>query len=189
MNPQQAKFLVDQYATLMEGEFPATVKVLAAVKDDTRDYKPDEKSRTAWELATHLATVRHLVPRQHHQGRVRVGPGRGQERRIAVPERQRRRRVLQEDVPGEAAGAAHAVARQADADGGLLRVLPVPGRLVHRLGEQPRHPSPRTARRVSPRDGLESAGDLRRQRRRADAGGGDELAHAVYGLSAAGSRQ
>jgi uncharacterized damage-inducible protein DinB len=56
MDPQQAKFLVDQYATLMEGEFPATVKVLAAVKDDTRDYKPDEKSRTAWELATHLAT-------------------------------------------------------------------------------------------------------------------------------------
>jgi uncharacterized damage-inducible protein DinB len=57
MDPQQAKFLVDQYATLMEGEFPATVKVLAAVKDDTRDYKPDEKSRTAWELATHLATA------------------------------------------------------------------------------------------------------------------------------------
>ena len=56
MDAQQAKFLVDQYATLMEGEFPATVKVLAAVKDDTRDYKPDEKSRTAWELATHLAT-------------------------------------------------------------------------------------------------------------------------------------
>jgi uncharacterized damage-inducible protein DinB len=41
MDAQQAKFLVDQYATLMEGEFPATVKVLAAVKDDTRDYKPD----------------------------------------------------------------------------------------------------------------------------------------------------
>jgi len=57
MDPQQAKFLVDQYATLMEGEFPATVKVLAAVKDDNRDYRPDEKSRTAWELATHLATA------------------------------------------------------------------------------------------------------------------------------------
>ncbi len=41
----------------MEGEFPATAKVLAAVKDDNRDYKPDEKSRTAWELATHLATA------------------------------------------------------------------------------------------------------------------------------------
>jgi len=30
--------------------------VLAAVKDDNRDYKPDAKSRSAWELATHLAT-------------------------------------------------------------------------------------------------------------------------------------
>src|SRR5688572_5531378 len=57
MDPQQAKFLVDQYATLMEGEFPATVKVLGAVKDENRNYRPDDKSRTAWELATHLATA------------------------------------------------------------------------------------------------------------------------------------
>ncbi len=57
MDPQQAKFLVDQFATLMEGEFPATVKILAAVKDENRDYRPDEKSRTAWELARHLATA------------------------------------------------------------------------------------------------------------------------------------
>ena len=56
MTPDQASFLVQQYAQLMQGEFPATCKVLAAVKDDTRDYKPDAKSRTAWELATHLAT-------------------------------------------------------------------------------------------------------------------------------------
>jgi uncharacterized damage-inducible protein DinB len=27
------------------------------VKDDNRNYKPDAKSRTAWELATHLATA------------------------------------------------------------------------------------------------------------------------------------
>ena len=43
--------------TVWEGEFPATCQVLAAVKDDNRDYKPDAKSRTAWELATHLATA------------------------------------------------------------------------------------------------------------------------------------
>jgi uncharacterized damage-inducible protein DinB len=42
-------------ATVWEGEYPATCQVLAAVKDDNRDYKPDPKSRTAWELATHLA--------------------------------------------------------------------------------------------------------------------------------------
>src|SRR5687768_18072885 len=56
MNADQAKFLVEHYTRLMEGELPATVKVLAAVKDDARDYKPDAKSRTAWELATHIAT-------------------------------------------------------------------------------------------------------------------------------------
>lgn len=57
MTPEQASFLAQQYAQLMQGEYAATRKVLAAVKDDTRHYKPDEKSRTAWELATHLATA------------------------------------------------------------------------------------------------------------------------------------
>jgi uncharacterized damage-inducible protein DinB len=56
MTPDQASFLVSQYAQLMQGEFPATCKVLRAVKDDNRDYKPDPKSRSAWELAVHLAT-------------------------------------------------------------------------------------------------------------------------------------
>jgi uncharacterized damage-inducible protein DinB len=31
--------------------------VIAAVPDGKRDYRPDEKSRTAWELATHIATA------------------------------------------------------------------------------------------------------------------------------------
>lgn len=57
MNPEQAQFLAQQFSQLMHGEFAATCKVLAAVKDDTRDYRPDAKSRTAWELATHLATA------------------------------------------------------------------------------------------------------------------------------------
>ena len=40
-----------------KGSSPRPAQVLAAVKDDNRDYKPDAKSRTAWELATHLATA------------------------------------------------------------------------------------------------------------------------------------
>ena len=31
--------------------------MLAAVKNDARNYRPDQKSRTAWELATHLASA------------------------------------------------------------------------------------------------------------------------------------
>ena len=56
MNQEQAKFLAEFFATALEQECGTTAKVLAAVRDDNRDYKPDAKSRTAWDLATHLAT-------------------------------------------------------------------------------------------------------------------------------------
>ena len=55
MNAEQAKLLVEYFATLWEGELPATTKVLRNVPDTKRDYRPDAKSRSAWELATHLA--------------------------------------------------------------------------------------------------------------------------------------
>jgi uncharacterized damage-inducible protein DinB len=57
MTPDQAKAGAEMMAAVWEGEFPATCQVLAAVKDDNRDYKPDPKSRTAWQLAAHLATA------------------------------------------------------------------------------------------------------------------------------------
>ena len=57
MNADQAKAAGDAMAALWESEFAATSQVLAAVKDDNRNYKPDPKSRSAWELATHLATA------------------------------------------------------------------------------------------------------------------------------------
>jgi uncharacterized damage-inducible protein DinB len=57
MNPQQAKSISEAMATLWQGEFPATVRVLSAVNDASRDYKPHPKSRTAWELATHIASA------------------------------------------------------------------------------------------------------------------------------------
>src|SRR5689334_23106689 len=56
MTPETAKSLAEYFAGLMENEAKTTAKVLAAVPDSGRDYKPDPKSRTAWELATHLAT-------------------------------------------------------------------------------------------------------------------------------------
>ena len=56
MDSQQAVFLAQYLTKLWEGEFPATVKVLAAVPDGNKGYKPDDKSRTVWEVATHLAT-------------------------------------------------------------------------------------------------------------------------------------
>lgn len=56
MTPQQAKAVAEYFATLMDQEGKTTTKVLTAVPNDRRDYKPDPKSRTAWELARHVAT-------------------------------------------------------------------------------------------------------------------------------------
>ncbi len=36
-------------------EFETTKKVLAAIPDAKRDYRPDPKARTAWDLAWHIA--------------------------------------------------------------------------------------------------------------------------------------
>ena len=55
MNADQARFLTEYFANMLEQEGKTTAKVLAAVPDSGRDYKPDAKSRTAWDLATHLA--------------------------------------------------------------------------------------------------------------------------------------
>jgi len=56
VNPQQAQSVAQAMATLWQGEFPATVRVLSAVSDANRDYKPHPKSRSAWELTKHIAT-------------------------------------------------------------------------------------------------------------------------------------
>ena len=55
MTPEQATFLAEHYVRLMNRELAATLKVLRAVPNDARDYRPDGKSRTAWDLATHIA--------------------------------------------------------------------------------------------------------------------------------------
>src|ERR1044072_5274531 len=55
MTAEYANALADYFATVFAQESANTLKVLRAVPNDRRDYKPDEKSRTAWELATHIA--------------------------------------------------------------------------------------------------------------------------------------
>jgi uncharacterized damage-inducible protein DinB len=55
MNADQARFLTEYFANMLENEGKTTAKVLAAVPDAKKDYKPDAKSRSAWDLATHLA--------------------------------------------------------------------------------------------------------------------------------------
>ena len=57
MNPDQAKAAADMMITVWEGETRGTCQVLAAIGKGDRDYKPDAKSRTAWQIATHIATA------------------------------------------------------------------------------------------------------------------------------------
>ena len=57
MNADQARLLVEQFTGLMESEVPATVKVLGAVGSGNVDYKPDAKSRSAREIAAHIAVA------------------------------------------------------------------------------------------------------------------------------------
>lgn len=56
MTGDQAKFYAEQLVATMRQEMKTTTKVLAAVNNDKRDFRPDPKSRSAWELATHIAT-------------------------------------------------------------------------------------------------------------------------------------
>jgi uncharacterized damage-inducible protein DinB len=56
MNAEQARAIVSAMTGSLEHESVATRKVIAAVPAGNRDYKPDAKSRSAWEVATHLAT-------------------------------------------------------------------------------------------------------------------------------------
>ena len=55
MTPQQARAVADAVGQQLKTEWPTTAKVIAAVPDAKRDFKPDPNGRSAWELATHLA--------------------------------------------------------------------------------------------------------------------------------------
>ena len=41
----------------LKGEMQATRKVIEAIPDGKRDYRPDPKARTAWDLAWHIVCV------------------------------------------------------------------------------------------------------------------------------------
>jgi uncharacterized damage-inducible protein DinB len=56
MTPDQATFLMNEvYIPQIKHEQKTTRRVIESVPDDQRDYRPADKSMTAWELATHLA--------------------------------------------------------------------------------------------------------------------------------------
>ena len=57
MTAEQAKFLVEQIGQNMQMEWKTTYKVLAAIPEGNKDYKPEPHSRSAWEIAQHIAAA------------------------------------------------------------------------------------------------------------------------------------
>lgn len=55
MTPEQAKFFAAAIGQNLQTEWKLTYKVIAAVPDAKKDYKPQEHSRSAWDLAQHIA--------------------------------------------------------------------------------------------------------------------------------------
>jgi len=56
MTPDQAKLLFKVFSDTMKNETELTSKVIRAIPEDKKGYKPDPKSKSAHELAWHLAT-------------------------------------------------------------------------------------------------------------------------------------
>lgn len=57
MNPEQAKGMAEFFLSVIDEEILTTQKVIRGIPEEGRDYKPDEKSRSALELARHLAVA------------------------------------------------------------------------------------------------------------------------------------
>ena len=170
MNADQARTLMEYMTKLWEGEFPATCKVLAAVPEGTRDYKPDDKSRSAWDLTVHLAAGDLWFLDSIRTGVFAWNPDAD---KIVVAQHPTVADIVKmysRGLPREAEGGARDVRRRPHPDGRFLRDVPVAQRVVSGLCEQPLGAPPRPARLVSASDGLEGARDLRRQCRRTDAG-------------------
>jgi len=55
MNAEQAKFLAGVLGQNLQGEWMHTYKAINAVNDAKKDYKPHGDSRSAWDLAHHIA--------------------------------------------------------------------------------------------------------------------------------------
>jgi uncharacterized damage-inducible protein DinB len=56
MTPEQASFLLEIFLAGIKKEAPITRRVILAVPDDKSGYRPDPNSRSALELAWHIAS-------------------------------------------------------------------------------------------------------------------------------------
>jgi uncharacterized damage-inducible protein DinB len=57
MNHEQATFTAQLFSQGLEREYVTTKKIIAAIPEAKKNYRPDEHARTAFELAAHLASA------------------------------------------------------------------------------------------------------------------------------------
>ena len=55
MTPHEARAAVNVIGTQLQHEWMTTAKVIEAIPDANKEWKPDPKARSAWDLAVHLA--------------------------------------------------------------------------------------------------------------------------------------
>lgn len=56
MTPDQARFFLTTFLPVIEEEHRATKKVIHSIPDEHSDFRPDEKARTACDLAGHIVS-------------------------------------------------------------------------------------------------------------------------------------
>lgn len=57
LTPESASMMRGMFLGSAENEQKSTARVMAAIPDQNHDYKPDAKSKTAIEIASHIASV------------------------------------------------------------------------------------------------------------------------------------
>ena len=61
MTPEQGKLLSQVFINTIQNETETTKKVIRAIPEDKKSYKPDPKSMSANDLAWHIATPEELA--------------------------------------------------------------------------------------------------------------------------------
>ena len=164
MNADQAKAVAAAVGQQLQHEWMTTYKVLAAVPEGKRDYKPEAELAQRLGAGHAHGRRRRLVPRRRAR---RASSTTRASRRRRRPSRARR--LVQEEFPEPPRARARARRRQADPDHRLLRHEDAGG-AVHGLRAGAHGASPRPAVHLPAADGRQGAEHLRRQLRRAVAG-------------------
>jgi len=138
-------------------EIEITKKVLAAIPEDKRDYRPDPNARTAWDLAWHIANT----DVQFLNGIADL------KFTMANPAEADKPKTIAEIVAWYDTNAKRALDRRTVAHPGSVFHVQSARRFLFGIRQQSQHSPSRRVGDLSPPHGVESSLDLWRQFRRA----------------------